>query len=65
MIARFETSVLNEIVYLDPELNGDAEYFRARFRPLTPWSMVRPLIFSPCFGSLMAFVVLLIIGVKR
>jgi hypothetical protein len=65
MIARLETSVLKEIVYLDPELNGDAEYFRARFRPVTAWSSVRPLISSPCVASLMAFVALLIIGVNQ
>ncbi|HEU0049684.1 MAG TPA: hypothetical protein VFQ43_19005 [Nitrososphaera sp.] len=65
MIARLETSVLKEIVYLDPELNGDAEYLRVRFRPVTAWSMVRPLVFSPCVASLMGFVVLLIIGVNQ
>ena len=65
MIARLETSVLKEIVYLDPELNGDAEYFRARFGSVTAWSSVRPLFFSPCVASLMAFVALLIIGVNQ
>jgi len=65
MIARVGTSVLKEIVYLDPELNGDTEYLRVRFRPATAWSSVRSVVFSPCFASLMAFVVLLIVGVNQ
>lgn len=65
MIARAEISVLKEIVYLDPELNGDVEYLRVRFPPVTAWNSIRSLVCSPCFASLMAFVVVLIIGVSQ
>lgn len=65
MIARVETSVLNEIVYLDPELNEDAEYLRVRFPPITAWNSIRSLVYSPCFASLMVFVAVLIIGVNK
>jgi hypothetical protein len=63
MIARLhETSVLKEIVYLDPELNGDAEYLRTRFRPIAAWENVRKFIFSPCVATVAGFIALLIIG---
>jgi hypothetical protein len=66
MIARLEeTSVLKEIVYLDPELNGDAEYFRIRFHPATAWLSIRRLVFSPCVATLAGFVVLLIVGARQ
>lgn len=64
MIARLEeTSVLKEIVHLDPELNGDAEYFRARFHHNTRWENVRQIVFSPCAVTLAGFVALLMLGV--
>jgi len=65
MIARIETSVLKEIVYLDPELNGDAEYLRVRFPPVTAWNSLRSLVCSPCFASLIVFVAGLIVGVNQ
>lgn len=65
MIARVETSVLKEIVYLDPELNGDVEYLRVRFPPVTAWSSIRSLVCSPCFASLMVFVAVLIVGASQ
>jgi hypothetical protein len=66
MIARLdETSVLKEIVYLDPELNGDAEYFRVRFPPATAWVSIRRFVFSPCVATLAGFVVLLVLGVSQ
>ncbi len=65
MIAHAETSVLKEIVYLDPELNGDAEYLRVRFPPITAWSSIRSLVCSPCFASLILFLAVLIIGVNQ
>jgi hypothetical protein len=66
MIARLEeTSVLKEIVYLDPELNGDAEYFRARFHHATTWESVRQVIFSPCAATLAGFVMLLMLGATQ
>ncbi len=65
MIARVETSVLKEIVYLDPELNGDVEYLRVRFPPVTVWNTVRSLVCSPCFASLMVFVAVLIVGASQ
>jgi hypothetical protein len=65
MIAHLETSVLKEIVYLDPELNGDAEYFRARSHPATAWSRFRPLVFSPWIATLAGFVALMVIGVSQ
>jgi len=64
MIARLEeTSVLKEIVYLDPELNDDPEYFRARFGHSATWENVRRFVFSPCVGVLAGFVALLALGV--
>lgn len=66
MIARLdETTVLKEIVYLDPELNRDAEYLRARFPPATSWISIRRFVFSPCVATLAGFLALLIIGVSR
>jgi hypothetical protein len=66
MIARLdETSVLKEIVYLDPEFNGDAEYFRVRFPPATAWDSIRRLVFSPCAATLAGFLVLMIIGASQ
>ncbi len=66
MIVRLdETSVLKEIVYLDPELNRDAEYFRVRFPPGTAWISIRRFVFSPCVATLAGFVVLMIIGASQ
>ena len=65
MIARLEeTSVLKEIVYLDPELNGDAEFFRVRFGHPTAWESLRKAVFSPCAATLGGFVMLLVLGVS-
>jgi hypothetical protein len=60
-----ETTVLHEIVYLDPELNGDAEYFRARLHHATIWENIRRCVFSPCVATLAGFVVLLALGVSQ
>jgi len=66
MIVRLdETSVLKEIVYLDPELNRDAEYFRVRFPPATAWISIRRFVFSPCVVTLTGFLVLMIIGAHQ
>ena len=66
MIARLdETSVLKEIVYLDPELNGDAEYFRIRFHPVTAWISIHRFVFSPCVATVAGFVVLMMLGASQ
>ena len=66
MIARLEeTSVLREIVYLDPELNGDAEYFRTRFHHAITWENVHKVVFSPCTATVVGFVLLLMLGVVQ
>ena len=66
MIARLdETTVLKEIVYLDPELNRDAEYLRVRFPPATTWTSIRRFAFSPCVATLAGFLVLMMIGMSQ
>jgi hypothetical protein len=57
-----ETSVLKEIAYLDPEMNGDAEYFRIRARRIRLWHEVRQFISSPVVLTLSALIVLLILA---
>jgi hypothetical protein len=61
MIAR-ETSVLHEIIDLDPELNGDAEYFRVRFRRDTLRHRIRQFACSPVVLTIAAVAVLLMIA---
>jgi len=59
-----ETSVLKEISYLDPELNGDAEYFRVRARGVTLWRQVRQFVCSPVVLAVVVLTVLLMLAVN-
>ncbi|HLJ27327.1 MAG TPA: hypothetical protein VKY85_11510 [Candidatus Angelobacter sp.] len=58
-----ETSVLKEIINLDPELNGDAEYLRIRIhlRRVTIWNQARQFIYSPSVITVAVYIVLLIL----
>lgn len=58
-----ETSVLKEIINLDPELNGDAEYLRIRIRlrRVTIWNQARQFICSPSVITVAVYIVLLIL----
>lgn len=57
-----ETSVLEEIIDLDPELNGDAEYFRVRIPEVTLWHRVRQSAFSPIVVTGAVLTILLILA---
>jgi hypothetical protein len=64
-MSRFrELSVLQEIAYLDPELNGKVGLLEAYLQRATTWDQVRRFVSSPCVMTLGAFVALLIIGVQ-
>jgi hypothetical protein len=64
-MSRFrELSVLQEIAYLDPELNGKVGLLEAYLQRATTWDQVRRFVSSPCVMTLGAFVTLLIIGVQ-
>jgi hypothetical protein len=58
-----ELSVLQEIAYLDPELNGKVGLLQAYLPRAAAWDQVRRFVSSPCVMTLGAFVALLIIGI--
>lgn len=63
MITRLhETSVLEEIIDLDPELNGDAEYFRVRIPQVTVWRRVRQFASNPIVVTVAVLTILLILA---
>jgi hypothetical protein len=64
MIRVRELSVLQEIAYLDPELNGKVGSWEAYLPKATTWDQVRRFVSSPCVMTLGAFVALLIIGIQ-
>lgn len=57
-----EESLLKEIAYLDPELNGDAEYFHARVRRVTIWRGARQVLCSPSVITVAVLTILLIVA---
>jgi hypothetical protein len=63
MITRLdETSVLEEIIDLDPELNGDAEYLRVLIPQVTLWHRVRQSASSPIVVTVAVLTILLVLA---
>lgn len=63
MIIRLpETSILEEIIDLDPELNKDAEYFRVRIPHVTLWRRVRQSASSPVAVTVAVLTILLMLA---
>lgn len=63
MITRLhEKSILEEIIDLDPELNGDTEYFRVRAPQVTLWHRVRKSASSPIVVTVTLLTILLILA---
>ena len=54
-----EISVLKEITYLDPEVNGDPEYFRVRDGRVTIWQRARQFACSPSVITVAILMILL------
>jgi hypothetical protein len=56
------TSVLKDITYLDPELNGDVEYLRIAAHSDSIWHQVRRYVCSPSIVTLAVLITLLMLG---
>lgn len=57
-----ETSVLKDIAYLDPELNGDVEYPLIVASPPTIWRQIRDFVSSPCIVTVAILLTILILA---
>ena len=57
-----ELSVLKDIAYLDPELNGDVEYSRKLVHPQAIWRQVREFVSSPCIVTIAVLLTVLILA---
>jgi hypothetical protein len=65
MMTQFrELSVLPEIAYLDPELNGKVGYLESYLPRARAWGQIHRLVTSPCVMALGVFMVLLVIGMQ-
>jgi len=65
MMTQFrELSVLSEIAYLDPELNGKVGLLESYLPRATAWDQIHRLVTSPCTMALGVFMALLTIGIQ-